>query len=586
MREQLIINGEEVDLGNVSISLEYVNNMLTSVDKITSSHSYTISLPRTARNERILDAPTMLDHQSSRVGVYLSAEYWRNGMQIVHNGKAYITSAKGSTIDICLLWDNFAPFMEWVAAGKTIADLGYSNPSWDRVGTLWTSKSSEVVLAYVDSGVDTDTIVCLNLYEMVRKIMDGIGVGWFISSDSPAKTLAQNLVIPCLKFSGSWDATAGQYAMRIDASGNIHLTHRYGINDTAITDTRLNVGNSVKMSFDAENLMLPGRYTTTTPSITIKGIKSDATSVNLGTYYMSTVGYTNPAKLSVHAVLDVSDYSYITISVNGGKNESIINADSSESISVRKYYDTPTHGTEFNIASGAPALKQVDVIKAFCTLFGLAVVTTSNGFIKFVPLSNLSKRDSLYVYDWTDRVVDYGDAMPNKVEYKVGSYARRNLYEYTEDTKDPVYGADGEIYSSSLTNGTEYNAVKLPFAPSDGSIIRYKEVDDSGAAKYIDVKPRIMSMVQYYASSAYRIKLSFNNSLRFDSILPKYYGAISDVVQYPCTITIYMRLSEVDLASLEMDKVVYLGQTGRYYIIGSVKTDNSTDICECELIKL
>lgn len=56
MRNDLLfIDGELVDLDDsTKITLNYKSNLFTDLSKIVSNNSYTIKLPKTVRNQRII----------------------------------------------------------------------------------------------------------------------------------------------------------------------------------------------------------------------------------------------------------------------------------------------------------------------------------------------------------------------------------------------------------------------------------------------------------------------------------------------------------------------------------------------------
>ena len=75
--DDLIINGEHADLGTTNVALEFVNNLLTSVDKISTSHTWTITLPRTTRNDRIFGFASRLGIEGAKLNVVMPAEYYQ-----------------------------------------------------------------------------------------------------------------------------------------------------------------------------------------------------------------------------------------------------------------------------------------------------------------------------------------------------------------------------------------------------------------------------------------------------------------------------------------------------------------------------
>ncbi len=49
-RDELYINNTKADLNKTDITLSYKSNLLTDISKIISNRSYTIRLPKTAKN--------------------------------------------------------------------------------------------------------------------------------------------------------------------------------------------------------------------------------------------------------------------------------------------------------------------------------------------------------------------------------------------------------------------------------------------------------------------------------------------------------------------------------------------------------
>ena len=63
------------------------------------------------------------------------------------------------------------------------------------------------------------------------------------------------------------------------------------------------------------------------------------------------------------------------------------------------------------------------------------------------------------------------------------------------------------------------------------------------------------------------------------------YSALQKVVRTPVAITLNARLSELDLAQLDLTRPVYLGQYGHYYSILKIQTSD-TDLCKLELLQI
>ena len=81
-------------------------------------------------------------------------------------------------------------------------------------------------------------------------------------------------------------------------------------------------------------------------------------------------------------------------------------------------------------------------------------------------------------------------------------------------------------------------------------------------------------------------ELFFSGGQRWRNIVASWYGALSSILSAPRTLDVFVRLSEADLAALDMTRPVYLEQTGQWYIIAKVKTDASTDVCSATLVQV
>lgn len=93
--ELLFIDGELVDLDdNTKITLTYKSNLFTDLSKIVSNNSYTIKLPKTVRNQRIIQHADLPACQTDYPRKFHDARYIRNGVEIISNGKAVLMTGR------------------------------------------------------------------------------------------------------------------------------------------------------------------------------------------------------------------------------------------------------------------------------------------------------------------------------------------------------------------------------------------------------------------------------------------------------------------------------------------------------------
>lgn len=89
--EQLYIDGQLVDIGtDTKIKLCIKSNLLRDVSKIVSNNTYTIKLPKTARNQRILQHTDLVQSGNNYPYRKHSARYFCNGVELIKNGNVFV----------------------------------------------------------------------------------------------------------------------------------------------------------------------------------------------------------------------------------------------------------------------------------------------------------------------------------------------------------------------------------------------------------------------------------------------------------------------------------------------------------------
>ncbi len=124
MRDELYIDGAKVDMGESGVSLEYRSNILTDISKIVSNFSYTVKLPKTKNNLRLIECAHMPSAVSSfpylpHVGTLL-----RDGVQIVDGANVVLMSVS-DTIEIALSWGNATGFSKIIEFEGNLDGLDY-----------------------------------------------------------------------------------------------------------------------------------------------------------------------------------------------------------------------------------------------------------------------------------------------------------------------------------------------------------------------------------------------------------------------------------------------------------------------------
>lgn len=139
--EELYIDNERVDTdGKTKVTLDIKSNLLQDISKIVSNHTYTIKLPKTARNQRIVQHSDLVQGRNDYPYRVHNARFFRNGVEVIKNGRAVIMQV-GDDIEVSIVWGLFPAFSDMVSKGTTLNQL----ESDARI--LWTGKESADTIA-------------------------------------------------------------------------------------------------------------------------------------------------------------------------------------------------------------------------------------------------------------------------------------------------------------------------------------------------------------------------------------------------------------------------------------------------------
>lgn len=614
MREELIINGQHVDLsGNSGITLEYVSNLLNDPGKISLSHSYTIKLPRTVNNARILDLPEVPAHESAMTRRYLPAQYYRNGINLIgDNAQAYITSATDEQYELVLVWDDIPELRALAESEATINDLrGLPVMTW--VGNSYGAGNAEAVFAkYTSSNVPKNTTnvndlihPCMGMSGLMSRVLQGAGVTF----TRPPYALQYLMVLAAPSHKPDWNMNlnAGVSVLGRDESANREV---YFLQDTATTAILTTSGvGSVQASpagVPAINrytmfVELPDDYRSCHVVVRIK-TQSDADlsdcvlrvhpvspsggswthklSVVLGEipFVKEPVGYACVGDLYIELPEGVTQFAFVVHSPTaknigtyayayGTGNPYILRA-----FVERERIDTSFENT-FPLEGNLPDIKQWDFLRN-CMLIGGLIPVVSQSALHLYDVAYFG--DITRALDWTKKLTASDDI---KIRPTVSSeWAQINRFTFAKnpDLKDDR-GFALSIQDETLKPSRDWASLDFAASVFDYAM-HYKSTDEGATYEDVDIEPRFFK----YDRSNY--SLQFTPDLYGEGLKAKY-AALQDALAHPVVIEAQVRLSEIDLATLDITRPVYLAQFGRYYHVLKVQTSD-TDLCKVELLQL
>lgn len=597
--DELRLEGQVVDLGAANISLEYVNNLLSDPSKISASHTYTIVIPRTARNERVMDYCTSVSHRSRIVGVPLRADYFRNGFRLLLGATAEVTAVSPEGVELAIYWNGLSAASAWLTNAPRLRDLPIPERVWTGTATASASIYNEVIEADYDTGVKRLVMPpppCVNAWSLFQRIMNGIGVPWSAPREEVVEQM-RRLVLPLCSRAGRLTPNLGGRWSGLNAVFETPHDAELYVSPTGNTGGNMPVSEytiGVDATLDTLQITFDATWRASDYDEEEGGVFGTEAALRIYNAAGSLV-WEQPMEVSEDG-LEARLSASVTLANPGTSfrvavfhdNEYIYALEGSGVMDIAPTTKTATVGALYNVAGNLPDISQVDYIKALCNLHGVQLVNRTDGSLEFVGVGELYDRiDAGVAVNWSDKVVDYLE-LPNGVDFKVGEYAQLNRYKYKADEENLGVDADAVLEVEGRALPAERVAVELPFAATRGDTIRHYKAgyDTDGATWRVEdqaVQPRILTA---YAGTDGKVHARFEGSQSWGAILARYYQGVRRLLEYPVQVRLFARLTERDLALLDYTTPVYLRQTGKYYIVARVNTDTSTETSELTLIQL
>lgn len=605
-KDELYINNTKADLNKTDITLSYKSNLLTDISKIISNRSYTIRLPKTAKNLALIECSHLPSSTSRYPYLKHKGTLLRNGIEMIKNANVVLLET-GETIEVALTWGNVTNFAGVVNDGKKLTDITHGTVEgvdW----VIWSNKgSNSAQFPLIDYGFNSgDPNVWYHPVVTVKWILDKIqeqsGVTFNFPSDK--LTVINKMIIPLLTRNDS-EELYSKYPINLVGTGigrDNRVVNYFGLNiNFNGDDTQRKYGETIdyqqqnstvkayRISYDSDKSHIKGTVMTVFRSTTISidylivELWMDRTSIATFrpiSYQVNnnlwTVGFNIDCTFNTSAGQTISlgllsGRGYFSSASDAGSNTNL-----NLTLSARGEI---SFGEKFPLVPNLPDIKQIDFIKAVASIVGLFALPDGENGIKFIPFDNLSANKSKAV-DWTNRVImAYNSVTPRNLQYTLDNIAQNNWFRYKED--DNVMGNyDGNIQVDDATIEYERDAITLPFSAcsTKGGVayIPLYSYNDNGELQYNKVNPRILLLDG---------TKGIFKGLEWTTLIANNYQTYKGLINNAKVVTEYIRLNSIELRDLEMDIPVYLAQYGCYLAIIEITTKEN-NICECKLLKL
>lgn len=211
--QQLYIDGVLMDMSEESaITLDIKSNLFRDITKMTANTTYTINLPKTAHNMAVLEFAGKPSTSSKYPFIFHTARYFRNGLEIIHSGRASVLSVK-ETIEISIYWGLFQALATLQSSDLKLNELNCTkylrftkNNSYDTYekaitdGVFYGRYETAVAKTSSDEWYGFDSSVGGNsdtTYSLVEgKIRTGTEIGKYVSGDVLTDETYQCAIIP------------------------------------------------------------------------------------------------------------------------------------------------------------------------------------------------------------------------------------------------------------------------------------------------------------------------------------------------------------------------------------------------------
>lgn len=600
MIDELYINGEKVDMGSSGITLKFNSNIFKDISKVVSNNSYTINLPRTLRNERILKVagrPTLNDDFPRSIH---TGKLYRDGFPIIEACNVHLLSI-GDTIEVALTWGNSKALTALIDDGKNLNEIADANEEsfvWNKFQEI-SDYGSEgvffngVLFTDIDFGLKSgETKAAIHPSVRASYIFGKLNevYGLNVSIPESRKEVFDHLIFPLTSRNGGyanfkitkWEGSYFISARNTAASNNWYFifnlgqeTSHFG-NSFDLIDTYMGIENGYKTKgFLAKRngkvIVSPNLTLKTSVGYLFMGNEDSGRNVtNFGIFEYETSEegiriYNKPIKFDVSE----GDELYMFVSERG--------VSVSGSITIGMIPDEVQYDEIYSVLENLPAVKSVDFLKTICNILGL-YVSNANDTLVLTEFDKLEDNKA-FAKDWSDKMM--GEA--ENISFQLSDFAQRNYLRYKEDDAvGMTFGGVVKVADKWLDAEGVLSELKFAGSLNNGgrAVVKLYSYNDKGELEYEDTTPRIL----LEADNNGKARGVFQG-LSFAELVPKFYYTYQSIVFMPVVIKAKFRLNASDVRGMDMAVPIYLKQFGKFYVIKEGILDND-NIFEVELIQM
>jgi len=513
MRQELYFDGILMDIDeSTKITLVIKSNIFTEISKCVGNRTYSVQLPKTARNQRVLEfAHLPAANTNSNIPYrYLQCRYVRNGIEIFSDGYAYIISAK-EKIEVCIVWGTPAVLRAIFSDGLKLNEIPDDGKRATYVRYNEVTQSGEI--AYQDgycyaaidflkyegfrnSGDIYNTPEaqarwpkmgylrpCVLLRYVLDRLYTQYGINFVLDYETALWVL--HLMLPCVSDNVSdvypalksvyvgnelWSVT--QESLTVFPYNPVGFEQYPFMRSHTIIKTKINVQYSMSFRKECDENEL--RRLINNGLIGVRPYYNGASAeykkadiihvidtnnqvwdINSGTnrtdnWYITAIGSVTDMEV------DASSYAMTTLFVDNHTMSELYAGEETFTPTVEEMM----YGIDYPLTPNLPDMKVTDFLQWVSAITGTFPRQTDKGNIvlEFVHYHKLFDNKSIAL-DWSDKLIRaYDDDAPREIGFTVDGWAQVNNFAYG-NSKDVGDFADGQIEISNVQLDEEQDVV-------------------------------------------------------------------------------------------------------------------------------
>ena len=616
-KQQLYINDVAVDMPAEEIKLKVESNIFSDVGNTMTAHSYSLTLPRTMKNDSIFHnayVPKAVTAGKS-THTYLSCSLHIEGVPLFSDGQCVLTGIEEKGYKCNLYWGLLSVFEEVKEEGLNLCDLPMSK-RWNEstMAGSWQQMVKYFGHQHNLTGMDSDIYNTLDsdskeladnlpwsmpdtsAITVINKIAQVYGLALDISQTArdrinllhhplvTRKAMAEDEVLKIRLGTVAIQADTNEwypqlYKPTTDAQGqnvygvwsDVVIGNAQATNQPMANDVLEFIGSGVNMTVRARSkcaikkIHVYGKCDKyfdvlcsleEVPADMIQEARSD------GTYYR--IDYTWE-----DLTAEKGDY---PINISAGSGAWWTSAPSTLDVhfdfEVEKIEDLD-NGTWWNWVRNLPEITVIDYLNDILAHIGGCIVGSVN------TKNELRIRTYDEIFAATSQT--YDTLGTKTITMSFDKLAQKNKYLHKDNEDTGInYTGEGVMLTEDTTLEVERKAFESKFKVPRLALIRLWEVEKNDNAN--NYKAKWVAKGDYicgvYFEEGYVNVMLKNTGQDFERTIAAYYVPYAEAMRAPKVITATVRMNVLELLRLDMGKPVYLTQNGSAYIIKTLENES------------